>query len=348
MKHFLLIKRFSVFFLFTLLLSINLNAQKEIVFVYTPATLDAATGENPDIPLMKEFEEAGYIVSPFSTLDLTTATQEQLDSLNNADLVFIGRANGSSSFTSSKELWDAVEAPIMTDNTWALRTSRMNWFAAEDGAALNIDSDIDAVFQANIIETDDPVFKDLGETTTDWWIGHYSELAVTDAGNGVVMATSATDGYVLFVRFEGGAEFYPGAGDTPANERVYFGNSSDNVKDADGNKIYNYYNFSEKVKKVFMNEVGRLTGTFDPEGISDKRVKSNLSVYPNPATDQLNIEMDNLKSVEIMDIAGRLIRSNTSNNKMISLDVSNLNRGIYLVKVKDTNNVSSMKKFTKE
>jgi len=62
--------------------------------------------------------------------------------------------------------------------------------------------------------------------------------------------------------------------------------------------------------------------------------KKYFSVYPNPATDVINIESENevFKSVEIYDVNGRLIPLNTINKEAI--DVSSLSSGSYFLKIK--------------
>ncbi|MCX6352658.1 MAG: T9SS type A sorting domain-containing protein [Bacteroidetes bacterium] len=66
--------------------------------------------------------------------------------------------------------------------------------------------------------------------------------------------------------------------------------------------------------------------------------KSGIRVYPNPTRDVLNIETNNFKggnfSVLLTDILGRnLIEKTTNSTQNISLDISNLPDGIYLVSV---------------
>jgi len=72
--------------------------------------------------------------------------------------------------------------------------------------------------------------------------------------------------------------------------------------------------------------------------------KSTLRIFPNPVTALLNIEIPtNNKSclIEVIDINGKLlIQSNIpANNATITLDVSNLSSGAYLLKMKSGNEV---------
>ena len=337
------------YFMLVLVVVLNFSTllAQEIVYVYDPGRIDAITGENPDIPTIRLLEENGYTVHHFTTLALSSATPEQIDSLNSADLIFIGRAVGSTNFESpNKELWNAISAPIITQNMWALRSNRMNWFNSADCA--NIDVPLDEVFQGEIW-TDDPVFEGLSGIT-DWWTGPYSTINVTDAGNGEVLATKTGDNYVLFARFESFVEFYDGSVDMPEGQRVYFGSASDNMLDEEGNNIFNYLGFTEGIKKVFLNEIANLTGIFEPvnTGFNRKNMLESLSVYPIPASTTLNIEMTNLKNVDVIAFSGKVVASVLAQGSKTVIDLSGLKKGVYYLKISDINNDNVIKKVLVE
>ena len=70
-----------------------------------------------------------------------------------------------------------------------------------------------------------------------------------------------------------------------------------------------------------------------------------VSMYPNPATDNFSIEMENeLKSVEIYSLQGQKVMSATSKN----VNVSNLSKGMYLVRIEDENNAVATQKVVIE
>ena len=65
---------------------------------------------------------------------------------------------------------------------------------------------------------------------------------------------------------------------------------------------------------------------------------NNLSLYPNPASTYFSLNGD-FQSVQIYSITGQLVKSFKSNfNSESQFEISDLNNGIYLVKVKDSNN----------
>jgi Concanavalin A-like lectin/glucanases superfamily/Secretion system C-terminal sorting domain/Purple acid Phosphatase, N-terminal domain len=73
-------------------------------------------------------------------------------------------------------------------------------------------------------------------------------------------------------------------------------------------------------------------------------ITNNLkaTIYPNPTSDNFSIEMENeVKSVEIYSIQGHKVM--TSNSK--DINVSNLSKGMYLVRIEDSNNAVSTQKL---
>lgn len=71
----------------------------------------------------------------------------------------------------------------------------------------------------------------------------------------------------------------------------------------------------------------------------------NFSVYPNPVNDILYLKLESeIKSVEIYSLQGQKILSSTSNQ----IIVSNLAKGIYLVKVEDVNGETGTQKLIKK
>ncbi len=70
-------------------------------------------------------------------------------------------------------------------------------------------------------------------------------------------------------------------------------------------------------------------------------------MYPNPATNFLNISAQNtINSVEIFNILGQKVISMSVEDTSASINISNLNTGIYLIKYV-INNRTSTKKFVK-
>lgn len=70
----------------------------------------------------------------------------------------------------------------------------------------------------------------------------------------------------------------------------------------------------------------------------------NISIYPNPAFNVLNISCDNLNHVEIYDISGKKILDNSYTDNQISIDVTNWMKGTYLVKTTTNNFITKIQK----
>jgi len=65
-----------------------------------------------------------------------------------------------------------------------------------------------------------------------------------------------------------------------------------------------------------------------------ENVKSDLMVYPNPANEILNIEIETIPTnnvLTITDITGRIVLRTTIIDNKSNIDISNLNAGVYFV-----------------
>ena len=70
---------------------------------------------------------------------------------------------------------------------------------------------------------------------------------------------------------------------------------------------------------------------------------SNTKIYPNPAQNVVNVEVDGLNEIEVYDINGRfLLKKQMSENKN-SIDISSLSKGIYVLKVSTENGIGNFK-----
>ena len=68
----------------------------------------------------------------------------------------------------------------------------------------------------------------------------------------------------------------------------------------------------------------------------EENILSNASVYPNPASNIINVSLKNKlenTEVSIVDAMGRVVLNQTMDNDFISLDVAGLEEGIYFVKI---------------
>ncbi len=74
-------------------------------------------------------------------------------------------------------------------------------------------------------------------------------------------------------------------------------------------------------------------------------IGGELIVYPNPAGDVLNIKTSNkIKSVVIMNLIEQIVYDHTYDTGKVSVNISNLPKGLYLVRINGT----EVRKFVKE
>lgn len=339
-------KRIALIYTLALLFfgSIVALGQATVAVVYdetaTQVLPDGSTTELPaETPAISLFEEDGYDVELVNIVDLSAGGSETtIAALEAADLVYIGRRVGSTNFESpKKEVWNSLQVPIMTENMWALRSNRMNWFNTDE---IHIETELEDTEEvyATIVEAGDEVFNDMEvDDSVAWWYGPHNIIdpADGDVGNGTVLAT-ARNGKPVFVRFEVGNEFYSGSVDQPANERVYFGLG------CEVNNSNQYYcRFTELSKEVFLREAARLSGHSRGEpGDIEEVYKESLAskVFLNPSIQQLVVEMDQLMKVQIIDMTGKQVYSSLVNKNEITIDMDFTKVGVYLVILTDNNN----------
>jgi hypothetical protein len=360
MKKLLLLKKITFLFMLALLFSGPLSAQTKLVFITDTAKMAQGPGEDvPNDTLISEqhiidmFIEDGYDVTVMQfPPELSTADQSVIDMLNEPDLIYIGRPVPSVTFQDPhKTAWNELIAPIVTENMWALRNSRMNWFNTT-----NISSDAavedSAIINAMLEDPDDEVFDGLEDLFEDlditdsipFWYGQWDCINPDDPGNGTVMAVLA-GGEPCWVRFLDGDEFYSGSLDYPEGERVYFGLGHDNSSQPP----QFYSRLTEVSKEIFLREAARLSG-HDRGGTGVKEVNYGAvasKVYFNPVTQNLVVEMVNLNKVEVLDITGKLVYTALAKSNKLFVDLGFVESGIYLVRLIDNNNKISINKIKK-
>jgi len=72
---------------------------------------------------------------------------------------------------------------------------------------------------------------------------------------------------------------------------------------------------------------------------------SSFRIYPNPVVEKLKIEMDGLKSFEIINITGQVLLKQLSSANSITINLSGLNAGMYFVRA--NGNPNTIQKFIK-
>ncbi len=118
--------------------------------------------------------------------------------------------------------------------------------------------------------------------------------------------------------------------------------------------VFNTYYYMVGVKKAGGCDV---TKDFISESFSNKKLNfgssvneyllSDLSIYPNPVCDRLNINIDEKADMEIMNIRGQILVTKTLTEKLNNIDISGLTAGIYTLRIKTAKGVV-VKKLIKQ
>jgi hypothetical protein len=313
-----------------------------IVAVFDPSVIDTDTGEPPDMQWIYVLEDEGYDVIYFYNASLSTAEQATLDTLLNANLIIVGRRVPSLALGDHKDAWNGLQTPLMTQNTWGLRSNRLNWFNTESIVGI---AEEETIYNAIIDEPDDPVFKEIDlADPVPWVFSPFEVMGTTEAGNGTMLAHLESDNSVLFVRFEPDIEFYDGSVDYPAGPRTLIGNG----RDVSSGPPFDYYNFTEEGEKVFLAEVQRMVilgggPSAVKKDVAKPTVCSLDQNYPNPFNPTTNIEFTLSKAghttLQVFNIEGKLVETLVDNNldtgrHTVQFAANDLSSGVYYYSIK--------------
>ena len=187
-----------------------------------------------------------------------------------------------------------------------------------------------------------------GATTATGKVSLYfnqSEFDAYNATNSVKLPTSPTDeagkANVLVDKFAGTSSDNSGSIASYTNGFVTLTPSVENVR---WNPTYNHW-------EVTLDTTG-FSGFFvrtTSSTLATANVKQDqISIYPNPVKDILNIDLKTQKgSVKIFDLSGKVIKT-AEVNKSGAVDVSKLTKGMYIVEITTNDNSKVTKKIIKE
>ena len=101
--------------------------------------------------------------------------------------------------------------------------------------------------------------------------------------------------------------------------------------------------YSYAVQTICTNGQSGLSATVNGQtGIND--YSSDWSVYPNPATQVLNIQGSNIAEIYLYSTTGELVRRIAAENELTEINVADLVRGMYLVRISTRDGQTSIKK----
>lgn len=99
---------------------------------------------------------------------------------------------------------------------------------------------------------------------------------------------------------------------------------------------------SNGVQDTYLVKLGAIT-----VGLKESAHQSKISIFPNPADDQVKIEAENLQKIEFFDIHGKLVLSKSPGlrQNQYSISVSHLPAGVYFIRLSGDNYISFSKKL---
>lgn len=222
-------------------------------------------------------------------------------------------------------------------NTWALSNSGLEQLTTGNDLILNIDMN---PFNTNqlAIATNQGIYssEDGGNT----WSQIYTELVhqvfYSDSANGYMVGTVHTSGisdYALVYSIDGGQNWTR----IENEELLSVGSNASKVKfiDSDSAEVY-----------ISTIDLGLVKYVLNFQTLSDSELEipyNTISVFPNPARDVITITShhSSVESLYLFDLTGKLVIKTYEQEK---LNISALNKGVYLLII----NESSGKSFTKK
>ncbi|SIP97486.1 Por secretion system C-terminal sorting domain-containing protein [Chryseobacterium sp. RU37D] len=119
------------------------------------------------------------------------------------------------------------------------------------------------------------------------------------------------------------------------NNGIYNRGGSYRILDASGMVVVTGNNYTSSQQRTFKVIPAQILATNEVK-------KETISLYPNPASDVLNItKVSNKASFEIYNAVGQLVKAGTINNNQ--LRIADLVKGTYIITIKDKNTSESIK-----
>lgn len=107
-------------------------------------------------------------------------------------------------------------------------------------------------------------------------------------------------------------------------------------------KVFDGDDLSEEIYIMFINVLEELVGT------DDNLLATSLEIFPNPATDFIQLEIDNYSPAEAVEILiynqnGQAVERRVSNNLKETFEVSDWATGLYILVIRDGENMVSQR-----
>ena len=349
-------------------ISVYSDAYTDIATDYNPGWGQAGTvnttfdpGDGNNVMLYSNFNYQGTILQ---VTDLTSTNFLHIDiwvAENETRAIKVSLIGGGETFVlvpTTPGSWNSVDIPLTSfsgNNLSAISQMKFDGQFASDGAAADtaIRSDIylDNIYFYNDGSTDT---GGGGDTTTycETEVTHFNieaetasaiKLTIVNSGDDKITVSGEGVNSPIDLLFVGA----PAAGGTSSSTTITNGVASFDITWAEGampaTTTFELLWSTEASGGNWMVKPG--TGTDALGNIDTSNVCGTAGInevngfsvvtYPNPVENTLNVSAgDVVDSVTIFDLTGREVLRATPNAAAFSLDLSNLNKGLYLVTVK--------------
>ncbi|MGV3612715.1 MAG: T9SS-dependent M36 family metallopeptidase [Fluviicola sp.] len=74
-------------------------------------------------------------------------------------------------------------------------------------------------------------------------------------------------------------------------------------------------------------------------GLNENQTAASVQVFPNPSTGKMTVKNNNaeISEVQLIDLSGKIVYTKTASGNELMIDISGLNKGLYLLKVQTQN-----------
>ena len=215
------------------------------------------------------------------------------------------------------------------------RTAGQNWGARTGSNAMA------AIASTTPANDDYLISPQITLGSSDNVLRFYAKAGTAEYGYETFLVKVSTTDDEVDSFFEIGGDFI----DADINYALY----EYDLSEFNGQSIYIAINCTSDDQFGFLVDDFSVTGNTAGMSTSNENVKSINKIYPNPAKESFNVDLDSKfdktkTTVEVMDLTGRVVK--TFNNAA-SYDVSDLGKGVYVVIVNDGTN-KIVKKLIKE
>lgn len=176
-------------------------------------------------------------------------------------------------------------------------------------------------------------------------------LGKVDPNTGVVTVVSPVS------IMNGGYSLNAGSAIDPSTMTFYFSNGSQNIGVSLITGLIttlNAYSFTDgdyfDLMRNFGNCINATEVRLNSEttGIRNISSEKNISISPNPASNKIEVRSSGLiKKFEVYSLEGKIVLTSSNTNKDLSIDISGLPIGLYMLKAEPENGNSSFSKFIK-